>query len=107
MSDKPSASELHFTSDLDDIVRHINGAFETADVDLMCRAIGEASRIYNISDVAKLAGVARQSVYRAFSGAQHPNLDTVVTVLGAMGLKLCVKTRRGTRFGKVARRSSG
>jgi probable addiction module antidote protein len=74
----------------------INCAFETSDIAEICQAIGAATRLHNISDIAQKSGIERQSVYRAFTGGpQHPNFKTVLSVLDAMGFRLHVTVRPG------------
>jgi probable addiction module antidote protein len=74
----------------------INQALEKSDIAEICQAIGAATRLYNISDLAHRSGIERQSVYRAFAGdAKHPNFTTVLSVLDAMGFQLHVTVRRG------------
>jgi len=73
----------------------INQALETSDIAEICQAIGAATRLYNISDLAHRSGIERQSVYRAFAGGpKHPNFTTVLSVLDAMGFRLHVTVRR-------------
>jgi len=68
------------------LVDCINQAFETADVGQICQAIGAATRLYNISDLAQGAGLERQSIYRAFLGGEAtPNFKTALSVLDAIG----------------------
>jgi probable addiction module antidote protein len=86
----------------DEIAFHINKALKSSDIVAICRAIGDATRLHNISDVAKKARIERPSVYRAFAGQQFPNLSTVLSVLDAMGFQLKVTQRRGQRA-KLAR----
>ena len=72
--------------------------FETLDIAEICQAIGAATRLHNISDIAKKAGIERPSVYRAFSGKKKfPNFNTVLNVLDAMDFQLQVRVRRGGR----------
>jgi probable addiction module antidote protein len=86
----------------DEIAFHINKALKSSDIVAICRAIRDAIRLHNISDVAKKARIERPSVYRAFAGQQFPNLSTVLRVLDAMGFQLKVTQRRGQRA-KLAR----
>ena len=80
------------------LVERINQAFETADVGQIRQAIGAATRLYNISDLAHGAGLERQSIYRAFLGGEAtPNFKTVLSVLDAMGFQLHVTVRRDAR----------
>ena len=74
----------------------INRALEKSDVAEICHAIGAATRLYNISDLALKSGLARPSIHRAFAGDPiKPNFTTVFNVLDAMGFRLHVTVRRG------------
>ena len=76
----------------------INRALEKSDIAEICHAIAAATRLYNISDLAQKSGLARPSIYRAFAGdPKKPNFTTVLNVLDAMGFRLHVTVRRGTR----------
>jgi hypothetical protein len=51
---------------------------ETQDIDEIRRAIGAVIRRYNISDITKVSGLERPTIYRAFEGdVKHPNFKTV------------------------------
>ena len=81
-----------------EVTDRINRAFETSDIDAIRHAIGAAIRLYNISDIAKVSGLERPTIYRAFEGdAKHPNFTTVLSVLDAMGFQLHVTVRRDAR----------
>ena len=41
---------------------------ETQDIDEIRRAIGAVIRRYNISDITKVSGLERPTIYRAFEG---------------------------------------
>jgi probable addiction module antidote protein len=45
-----------------------------------------------IAEVAKLAGIERESLYRALSPKGNPRLSTLVAVTKAMGLRLTVES---------------
>jgi probable addiction module antidote protein len=94
MSEKPVIGPL---SSRREIADHINRALKTSDVIAVSQAIGDAAKLHNISDIAKMAGIERPSVYRAFAGKQAPNLSTAMSVLDAMGFQLRVTQRRGRR----------
>lgn len=68
----------------------LNGAFASAEPQIICRAIGKALGDFNVSEIARQTGLQRSSIYRAFGNAQLPNFSTVLTVLTAMGLQLRV-----------------
>ena len=46
------------------------------------------ARARGMSQVARDAGLSRESLYKALSGERVPNFDTVLKVIKALGLKL-------------------
>jgi probable addiction module antidote protein len=97
MSDKPLDPPIPPQSSRREVADYMNRAFETSDIVAICNAVGDATRMHNISDIAKITGLERQSIYRAFGGRQSPNLSTFLSVLDAMGFRLKVAPRRGKR----------
>jgi len=98
MSEKSIRLPVEPQSNRREVADCINRAFETLEIAEICQAIGAATRLHNISDIAKKAGIERPSVYRAFSGKKKfPNFNTVLNVLDAMGFQLQVRVRRGGR----------
>jgi probable addiction module antidote protein len=72
------------------VAARFNAALGSTDIDLICRAIGDAVMSHNVSDIARKSGLERPSLYRAFGDKQHPNFSTILGVLDAMGLRLKV-----------------
>ena len=60
------------------------------DVSGIARALGDIARAKGMTQVAKDAGLSRESLYRALSQEGNPSLSTVLKVLAAVGLKLSV-----------------
>ena len=60
------------------------------DVSGIARAVGDIARAKGMTQVAKDAGLSRESLYRALSNEGNPSLSTILKVLGAVGLKLSV-----------------
>ena len=61
-----------------EVTDRVNRGFETSDIDEIRHAIGAAIRRYNIFDIAKVSGLERPTIYRAFEGdVKHPNFKTV------------------------------
>jgi probable addiction module antidote protein len=81
----------------EELANYINFAMKSSDLVEIRQAIGYATRMHNMSDLAKLAGIERTSIYRAFGGSQSPSFLTVIRTLGAMGLQLKVTPSRGQR----------
>ncbi|MDB5571703.1 MAG: putative transcriptional regulator, lambda repressor-like DNA-binding domain [Hyphomicrobiales bacterium] len=77
-----------------DIAEYLNAAveefFETDDVSYLTHALGVIARARGMSDVAKAAGVGRESLYRSLSGDGNPSFATVARVLRSLGVTLHV-----------------
>jgi probable addiction module antidote protein len=41
-----------------------------------------------MSQIARDAGLSRESLYKALSGDRNPDFDTILKVIAALGLKL-------------------
>jgi probable addiction module antidote protein len=60
------------------------------DVSGIARAVGDIARAKGMTQVARDAGLSRESLYRALSQEGNPSLSTILKVLAAVGLKLSV-----------------
>jgi len=58
------------------------------DAAFIAKALGDIARAKGMTQVARDAGLSRESLYKALSGERSPGLDTVLKVLQALGLKL-------------------
>jgi probable addiction module antidote protein len=106
MSEKSVRPPIEPQSSRRDMADRINRAFATSDITAICHAIGDATRLHNVSDIAREAELERTSIYRAFAGEKLPNFSTVLRVLDAMGFQLRVTQRRGNRAKQARKRNS-
>jgi probable addiction module antidote protein len=58
------------------------------DATFIAKALGDIARAKGMSQVARDAGLSRESLYKALSGDRAPSFDTILRVIGALGLKL-------------------
>jgi probable addiction module antidote protein len=58
------------------------------DAAFIAKALGDIARARGMSQVARDAGVSRESLYKALSGERTPGFDTILKVMAALGLKL-------------------
>jgi probable addiction module antidote protein len=65
------------------------------DAGFVARALGDIARARGMALVARDAGLSREVLYRALSGEGTPSFDTVLKVVGALGLKLHAEAVRG------------
>ena len=54
----------------------------------IAKALGDIARAKGMTQVARDAGLSRESLYKALSGERSPDFDTILKVVGALGLKL-------------------
>src|SRR3954466_15638672 len=54
----------------------------------IARALGQIARAKGMTQVAKDAGLSRESLYRALGADGNPSLATVLKVVRALGVKL-------------------
>ena len=58
------------------------------DATFIAKALGDIARAKGMSQVARDAGLSRESLYKALSGERSPNVDTILKVMAALGMKL-------------------
>lgn len=58
------------------------------DASFIAKALGDIARAKGMAQVARDAGLSRESLYKALSGERIPGFDTILKVIGALGLKL-------------------
>jgi len=58
------------------------------DAAFIAKALGDIARAKGMTQVARDAGLSRESLYKALSGERSPGFDTILKVVGALGLKL-------------------
>jgi len=62
------------------------------DAAFIAKALGDIARAKGMSQVARDAGLSRESLYKALSGDRIPGFDTILKVVRALGLKLHAET---------------
>lgn len=77
-----------YLEDLDDVVAYLEAAFEDGDPRVITGALGDVARSRGMTAVAAQSGLGRESLYKALSRDGNPGFATVLSVLGALGLRL-------------------
>ncbi len=72
------------------IADYLTDALETGDPAFVSDALGVVARARGMSDVARTAGMSRESLYRALSADGNPKFETVLRVMHALGLQFSV-----------------
>ena len=78
----------------EEMAAYLEASFEEADGDatFIAKALGDIARAKGMTQVARDAGLSRESLYKALSGDRSPTFDTILKVIGALGLKLTVES---------------
>ena len=69
------------------IAEYMTAVLETEDPDLLLLALGDVARAKGMAQVAKDAGLGRESLYKALTPGAKPRFDTVLKVARALGVK--------------------
>lgn len=72
----------------EDRVAYLEAALAEADPILVAAALGDIAKAQGMTQVAKAAGLGRESLYKALSPAGNPEFATVLKVIAALGLQL-------------------
>jgi len=74
----------------EEMAAYLDACLEEAqgDAAFIAKALGDIARAKGMSQVARDAGVSRESLYKALSGERSPGFDTILKVLRALGLRL-------------------
>ena len=74
----------------EDILYYLEAAMEGNDAKHIASALGDVARSKGMTDIARKTGLGRQALYTALSTDGNPTLETLMTVLTALGLRLSV-----------------
>ncbi len=58
------------------------------DAAYIAKALGDIARAKGMTQVARDAGLSRESLYKALSGDRIPAFNTILKVIAALGIKL-------------------
>jgi probable addiction module antidote protein len=75
----------------EDMAAYLEAALEEQDPALFAAALGDVAQAKGMSQIAREAGLGRESLYKALSADGNPEFATVLKVLRSLGLKLHAK----------------
>ena len=91
---KPAFKPFDVAAHLDSeavIAEYLTAALEDPNPDVFLAALGDVAKARGMAQIAKDAGLGRESLYKALSSGSHPRYETVSAVLRAVGVKLEVR----------------
>jgi probable addiction module antidote protein len=72
----------------EDIAAYLKAAFEEGDASLIADALGDIARAKGMAQIARDAGLGRESLCKTLSPEGNPEFATLMKVVSALGLKL-------------------
>jgi probable addiction module antidote protein len=75
-----------------DMAAYLEAALEEDDAALFAAALGDIARAKGMTQIAREAGLGRESLYKALSLEGNPEFATVLKVVRSLGLKLHATT---------------
>jgi probable addiction module antidote protein len=69
------------------IAEYMSVVLEADDPDLLLLALGDVARARGMAQVARDAGLGRESLYKALAPGAKPRFETVMKVARALGVK--------------------
>ena len=84
----------------EDMAAYLNAALEEADPTLVAAALGDIARAKGVIQIARGAGLERESLDKVLSPGGKPEFATVLKVIAAIGLQLHATptTAKGTHL---------
>ena len=84
MTTSPATTSRHYAGVVTEL--------EDGDIEEMLRAVGYVAKARGMAQVAKDAGLGRESLYKALRPGAKPQFETICKVFGAIGLRLSVES---------------
>jgi probable addiction module antidote protein len=74
----------------EEMAAYLEACLEEANGDaaFVAKALGNIARAKGMSEIARETGLSRESLYKSLSGERSPSFETVLKVIGALGLKI-------------------
>ena len=81
----------------EDMAAYLEACMEEAggNAAFIAKALGDIAKAKRMTQVARDAGLSRESLYKALSGERSPGFDTVLRVIDALGLQLHAVPAKG------------
>lgn len=92
ISELPEFDVTAYLGDDQAIAEYLTAVLEDGDPALLTAALGDVARARGMTDIARLSGLSRESLYKALRPNAHPRMETVLRVLTAMGITLQART---------------
>ena len=75
------------------VIAYLEEAMRDNDPAHIAHALGDVARSKGMTQIARKTGLGRQALYTALSENGNPTLETLLSVLNALGLELAIQKR--------------
>lgn len=79
-----------YLDDEETIAEYLTAALEDSNPEVFLTAVRDVARARGMTQLAKDAGLGRESLYKALTAGAKPRYDTLLKLLQALGVKLTV-----------------
>ena len=85
-----------YLNDEQTIAEYLTAALEDPNPDVFLAAVRDVARARGMAQLAKDAGLGRESLYKALTPGAKPRYDTVLKLLHALGVKITATNQEAT-----------
>jgi probable addiction module antidote protein len=84
-----------FLESPEEMAAYLEACIQESDGDaaFIAKALGDIARAKGMSQIAREAGLSRESLYKALSGDRSPSFDTILKIISALGLQLSASVK--------------
>ena len=79
-----------FLDDDEVVAEYLTAALEDPNPEVFLAAVGHVAKARGMSAIAETTGLGRESLYKALTPGAKPRYDTVLKVLGSLGVRISV-----------------
>ncbi|NDY55682.1 putative addiction module antidote protein [Desulfovibrio sulfodismutans] len=85
----------HYLDSEEMIAEYLSAAMEDPNPDVFLTALSDVARARGITQLARVTGLGRESLYKTLSPGSKPRFDTIMKITKALGAPLGVKRKQG------------
>ena len=75
----------------EEITEYLRQVLEDGDPCELAAALGDVARARGMTQLARVTGLSRESLYKSLSGERAPSSDTLLKVIRALGFHLTIE----------------
>ena len=75
------------------IAEYLSAAAQDKDSDVLLKALSDVAKARGMAQVAKDAGLGRESLYKALRHGSKPRFETIAAVLRALNVRIAVEAK--------------